>query len=93
MQYFMINTHEGEPVAVVGKGSLDHGEIEWVEDCHVVNEIHGITIRGKHIIFTGAKGEEFASITCEDPWEAKCVAMARYGHVVAFTLEALGEDD
>lgn len=87
MQYFMINTHEGEPVAIVGEGSLDGGGIEWVEDCHCVNEIHGITLRGKHIIFKGAKGEEFASITCESPAEAQQVAFARYGYMFAFTFE------
>lgn len=84
MAYVMINTTEGEPIAIVKLQNSDSGEIPWVEGCHVTNEIVHIAIRDRHIIFMNKERHEFASITCEDNEEAKGYALANFGYMVDF---------
>lgn len=83
-QYYMINTTEGEPVAVVSQGSMDHGEFVWTEGCHVVNEIVHIQILGRNIIFMNRERHEFAVLTCQDHAEAKAYALANFGWICVF---------
>lgn len=92
MQYFMINTTSGEPITVVSKGSIDHGDIHWVDGAYCVNEIHHIQVRGRHIAFMTKERHIFARIECQDFAEAQSYAHFNFGYIVEFDAALIKDD-
>jgi hypothetical protein len=87
MIYYMINTHEGNPVAVVElrEGTAASFPFDWVDPFHCLNKIEDIAILGANIHFRDSKGNSFAVMQCASHEEAKTEALNHFGHMVCFS--------